>query len=137
MDTEIQRVRYFYAMVKDTPGEAYRLLTQLTSAEVNLLAFKAIPMGPGLTQLVLFPETPERLAAAAEETGIVLTGPQYAFLIRGDDRLGALVEIHQKLSEANINVYASDGVSNRRGGYGYVLYVRPDEFESAASILGA
>lgn len=137
MDAQIQRVRYYYAMVKDTPGEAYRLLTQLASAEVNLLAFKAIPMGPGLTQLVLFPETPERLAAAAERTGIVLTGPQYAFLIRGDDRLGALVEIHQKLHQAKINVYASDGVSSRRGGYGYVVYVRPDDFENAASLLGA
>lgn len=136
MGPKIRRVQYFYAMVKDEPGEAYRMLTQLASADVNLLAFKAIPMGPGLTQLVLFPETSERLAFAAEQTGVVLSGPQCAFLIQGDDRLGALVELHAKLSEAKINVYASDGVTDGRGGYGYVLYVRPDDYESAAGLLG-
>ena len=66
MSTRIRRVQYFYAMVKDQPGEAYRMLTQLASSEVNLMAFNAIPIGPGLTQLVLFPEDVERLARAAE-----------------------------------------------------------------------
>ena len=136
MSTKIRRVQYFYAMVKDQPGEAYRLMTQLASSEVSLMAFKAIPMGPELTQLVLFPDDVERLARAAERTGVVLTGPHNAFLIHGDDRLGALVDLHQRLSDAHVNVYASDGVTDGRGGYGYVLYVRPDEYETAAGILG-
>jgi hypothetical protein len=136
MGTKVRRVQYFYATVKDEPGAAYRLLTQLAQAEVNLLAFKAIPMGPGVTQLVLFPERVEPLAGAAERTGVVLTGPQQAFLIQGDDRLGVLVELHQRLTEAKINVYASDGVTDGHGRYGYVLYVRPDDYEMAGSILG-
>ena len=136
MSTKIRRVQYFYAMVKDQPGEAYRLLTQLATSEVSLMAFKAIPMGPGLTQLVLFPDSVEGLARAAEKTGVVLTGPNNAFLIQGDDRLGALIELHQRLSDAHVNVYAADGVSDGRGGYGYVLYVRPEEYETAAGILG-
>ena len=136
MSTKIRRVQYFYAMVKDQPGEAYRLMTQLASSEVSLMAFKAIPMGPGLTQLVLFPDDVELLARAAERTGVVLTGPHKAFLIHGDDRLGALVDLHQRLSDGHVNVYASDGVTDGRGGYGYVLYVRPDEYETAAGILG-
>jgi hypothetical protein len=135
MSSSIRRVKYFYAMVKDEPGAAYRMLTQLASAEVNLLAFKAIPMGPGLTQLVLFPDNVERLAGVAERTGVVLTGPHCAFLIHGDDRLGALVDVHQMLSDAHVSVYASDGVTDGRGGYGFVLYVRPDDYESAASVL--
>ena len=69
-------------------------------------------------------------------TGVALTGPNNAFLIHGDDRLGALIELHQRLSDAHVNVYASDGVTDGRGGYGYVLYVRPDEYETAAGILG-
>ena len=136
MSTRIRRVQYFYAMVKDEPGEAFRLLTQLAKSEVNLMAFKAIPMGPGLTQLVLFPEHVVRLARVAEKTGVVLTGPNNAFLVHGDDRLGALIDLHQRLSDAHVNVYASDGVTDGRGGYGYVLYVRPDEYETAAGILG-
>ena len=41
-----RRVDYFYTTLKDQPGEAYRLLAQLASSDVNLLAFGAIPVGP-------------------------------------------------------------------------------------------
>jgi hypothetical protein len=135
MDSKTRRIQYFYATVKDEPGAAYRMLTQLASAEVNLLAFQAIPMGPAVTQLVLFPERVERLAHAAETTGIVLTGPYGAFLVQGTDRLGALVDVHEKLSGARINVYASYGVTDGRGGYGYVFFVRPEDYDRAAGVL--
>jgi len=136
MDSKTRRIQYFYATVKDEPGAAYRALTQLASGEVNLLAFQAIPFGPGVTQLVLFPENVERLAHAAETTGIVLVGPHNAFLVQGTDRLGVLVELHEKLSEARVNVYASYGVTDGRGGYGYVFFVRPEDYERAAGVLG-
>ena len=77
-----------------------------------------------------------RLTRAAEKTGLILTGPQRAFLIQGDDRLGALVDLHRKLSDGRINVYASSGVTDGRGGYGYVLYVRSEHYEGAAAALG-
>jgi len=136
MPATIRRVEYFYTMVKDRPGEAYGLLSKLATADVNLLAFNAIPIGPEQTQLVLFPESVELLGRAAQRTGLVLTGPQRAFLIQGDDRLGAIAEIHRKLFDAHINVYASSGVTDGRGGYGYVLYVRPEAFQTAADVLG-
>jgi hypothetical protein len=129
-------VDYFYATVKDRPGEAYKFLSQLSSENVNLLVFSAVPLGPEHTQLVLFPESIEQLARAAERNGIVLTGPQRALLIQGDDHLGALTDIHQKLSDARINVFASSGVTDGRGGYGYVLYIRPEDFDNAARLLG-
>jgi len=133
---KIRRVKYFHATVKDLPGEAYKLLAQLASAEVNLLAFNAVPVGPEQTQLVIFPESVESLAHAAERTGLIMTGPQRAFLIQGDDKLGALVDLHRKLSDSSINVYASSGVTDGRGGYGYVLYVRSEHYENAAAALG-
>ena len=136
MTMNIRRVEYFHATVKDLPGEAYKLLAQLATAEVNLLAFNAVPVGPEQTQLVIFPESVESLARAAERTGLIMTGPQRAFLIQGDDRLGALVDLHRKLSDAGINVYASSGVTDGRGGYGYVLYVRSEHYEDAAVALG-
>ena len=58
-----------------------------------------------------------------------------ALLVQGDDELGALAGVHQKLFEAGVNVYASTGVADGRGSYGYVLYVRPDEYARAASAL--
>ena len=136
MSMKIRRVEYFHATVKDQPGEAYTLLSHLASAEVNLLAFNAVPVGPEQTQLVIFPESVESLAQAAERSGLILTGPQRAFLIQGDDKLGALVDLLRKLNDSRINVYASSGVTDGRGGYGYVLYVRSEHYEDAAVALG-
>ena len=82
------------------------------------------------------PESVELLVRAAEQTGLVLTGPQRAFLIQGDDKLGALAELHRKLADGQINVYASSGVTDGRGGYGYILYVRSEHYEDAACALG-
>lgn len=135
MAVKMRAVEYFYCNVKDRPGEAYRLLGRLAAGGVNLLAFTAIPIGPDLVQLILFPQDLEALARAAQKGGLVLTGPQRAFLIQGDDELGALTEIHRKLYDANINVYASSGVTDGKGGYGYIIYVRPEDFDTAAATL--
>jgi hypothetical protein len=136
MSVTVRGVDYFYVMVKDRPGEAFRLLSALAAVEVNLLAFNAIPMGPEHTQLVLFPDSSERLIRAAEKVGLLLTGPERAVLVQGDDRLGALADIHLKLFDAQINVYASSGVTDGRGGYGYIMYVRPEDFHKAELMLG-
>jgi hypothetical protein len=37
---------------------------------------------------------------------------------------------------ANVNVYASNGVTDGKNSYGYILYVRHDEYEKAAQALG-
>lgn len=131
----IQRVEYYYATVQDRPGEAYRLLTDLASWGVNLLAFNAVPAGDKHTHLALFPEDSDPLVRSAKRTGLALTGPHHAFLIRGDDELGALAHIHRRLYQANVNVYASSGISDGHGGYGYVVYVRAEDVKSAAAAL--
>ena len=137
MSARVRTVEYFYIMVKDRPGEAYRLLSHLATEQVNLLAFNAIPMGLEHTQLVLFPDSSDLLSKAAAGSGLTLTGPQHALLVQDDDRLGALADIHLTLLEANINVYASSGVTDGRGGYGYILYLRPEDFRKAAHVLNA
>lgn len=135
MEAQVRVVEYYYTMVNDRPGEACRLLSQLASEEVNLLAFTAIPIGPDHTQLVIFPENVERLARAAESGGYTLAGPQRAILIQGDDRLGALVGYLQKLYDAKINVSSSTGVTDGRGGYGYLIHLRAEDIDRAAEAL--
>lgn len=137
MSASIVCADYYHAMVKDRPGAAYELLSQLSDTGVSLMAFNAIPMGSDHTQLVLFPVSPSRLAKAAEEAGISLSGPHHAIIVRGDDKLGALVEIHRKLYDANINVFASGGITADCGRFGYVLYVKEEDFERAARVLDA
>ena len=135
MAHRIRRVGYFYITVKDHLGTAYDLLNQLADLGVNLLAFTSVPIGPLHTQLTLFPESNEKLVDAADMSGLTLDGPHPALLVQGDDELGALASIHARLAEANVDVYASTGVSDGKGSYGYLVYVRPDEFERAASTL--
>lgn len=136
MAAKVRPVEYFYAIVEDKPGEAYSFLQKLASAEINLLAFNAIPLGMEKTELVLFPEETGRLARAAERLGLMLRGPHRAFLIQGDDELGALVNIHRVLADAKVNVLSSSGVTDGRGGYGYLVYVRGEDFDAAARALG-
>ncbi len=135
MAFQIRKVDYFYCSVVDQPGEAYKLLSQLEKSGISLLAFTAIPVGPDRTQLTLFPENATKLTTEAMRTNFILDGPHRALLVQGDDELGALVEIHQVLFEAKVNVYASSGVTDNRGSFGYLLYVRPEEYDRAAKAL--
>ena len=135
MAFEIRRVEYFYTTVEDQPGEAYKVLSLLASLGINLLAVTAVPFGPMNTQLTIFPEDAGRLRIEAQKSGLKLEGPQPALLVQGDDKLGALVEVHMKLFEADVNIYASSGVSDGKGSYGYIIYVRPDDYEKAVTAL--
>ncbi len=136
MAYRIRRVDYFYTTVNDEPGEAYQLLSHLAGLGINLLAFNAVPMGPMRTQLTIFPEESSKLIAAAHKAGWHLDGPHHAMLVQGDDELGALARIHMKVFEAEVNISASSGVADGRGGFGYILYLRPEQFERAAGALG-
>ena len=136
MPDVIRRVDYFNTTIQDRPGEGYKLLEQLAELGLNLVAFTAVPVGPNHTQLTIFPEDTGKMQAAAQRAGMRLDGPHPAFLVQGDDKLGALAEIHQELHRANVNIYASSGVTDGRGTFGYLIYVRPEEYERAASALG-
>ncbi|WP_028579048.1 hypothetical protein [Desulfogranum japonicum] len=136
MSLTIKRVQYFYVTLPDQPGEAYTLLNMLADRGINQLAFSAVPIGPNSTQLALFPEEPAKLIREAELSGMNMDGPHHALLIQGDDELGALAKLHQQLYEANINVYATSGVTDGRGSYGYLIYVKADDYDRAAEALG-
>ena len=135
MAFKIRRVDYFYTTVTDQPGEAYKVLSLLSSLGIDLLAITAVPFGPMNTQLTIFPEDTGKLRSEAQKAGLKLDGPQPALLVQGDDKLGALAEVHMKLYEANVNVYAASGVADGKGSYGYVIYVRPDDYERAVTAL--
>lgn len=136
MAYKIRKVNYFNTTAKDQPGEAYQLLLHLSGLGVNLLAFTAIPIGPSKMQLTIFPDEDYDLLREAERSGLVLDGPHPAFLVQGDDELGALTEVHQKFLLANVNIYASSGVCDGSGNYGYIIYVRPADIDRAAEAMG-
>ena len=135
MAYRIRRVEYFHATVVDQPGEAYKVLSALAGRGVNLLAFTAVPVGPDSTQLTLFPEDPGKMRSEAQKAGMGLDGPHRALLVQGDDELGALAVVHEKLFHAHVNVYASTAIADGAGHYGHLIYVRPEDFGPAAKAL--
>ena len=136
MEQKIARVEYYHANVADLPGEAYKILSRLAGLGINLLSFTAVPIGPSSTQLTIFPEDSAKLKRQAAKIGLVLDGPHKAFLVQGDDELGALSEIHRKIYEAQVNVYSASGVVDGLGSFGYIVYVKAQDFEAAAKALG-
>jgi hypothetical protein len=131
----IRGVEYYYATVRDDLGAAYRVLAQLAELGVNLLAFTAVPSGPNVAQFALFPDDPSTLTAQARAVGLPLDGPYHALLVQGDDELGALAEVHERLVDAGLDIFASSGVSDGRGAFGYLVHVREDQFEKAVGAL--
>jgi hypothetical protein len=75
------------------------------------------------------------LKKAAQDANISLVGPKKAFLIQGTDQIGALYDFHLKLSNAGINIYASNGVVDGTGRFGFVIWVDPGDYEDAAKAL--
>jgi len=137
MALNARTVEYFYTRVQDDPGKTYDLLARLASEEISLLAFSAVPFGPNHIELTLFPDHSEQLLRVAHQLDWSLTGPQHACLVQGDDRLGALAEIQRKLLQAGVKIYASSGVIDSDGHFGYVIYFKEGDHQRAADALAA
>jgi hypothetical protein len=129
-------VQYFYTEVPDKPGEGARLLNALKEAGVNLLAYSGFPKGRR-AQLDFIPADVAVFRTAARKAKLTLVGPKTGFLIQGADRPGAVAELIAKLSAAQINVTACDAVAAGEGRYGAILWVKPQDVQKAARVLGA
>jgi hypothetical protein len=135
MADQIRRIEYYYAMVPDKPGEGARILETLKEAGVNLLSFTAFPAGGGKAQADFVAENPDLLVKAAKKAGIALSGSKTAFFIQGKDRPGAVAETLRRLAGAGVNVHAANAASGG-GGYGMILWVKPEDLKAAAKALG-
>jgi hypothetical protein len=123
--------------VPDAPGEVQRILSALKDGGVNLVAFLGFPLDGGQSQIDLVPEEPESFRDAAQRAGVTLSEAKRAFLLQGDDRVGAVADATAKLAEANINITAAAAIAAGSGRYGMILWVAPADYESAAGALGA
>jgi len=136
MSETIRVAEYFYLHSPDRPGEAAHLLGALRDAGVNLLALSGFPQGRR-AQVDLVPEDPAALRAAAKRAGWKLTGPKKVFLVTGDDRVGAMTELAERLAAAKVNIVATQAVATGSGSYGAILWVAPRDVKKAGKALGA
>ena len=135
MGETIQLREYFYLETPDKPGEVARVLSQLKEAGVNLLVFSGFPEGRR-AQMDFVPEDSVVFKAVIKRNKWKLIGPKKCFVIQGEDRVGAVVDLLAKLAEANINITATDAVCAGAGRYGMILWVKPRDVKRAAKALG-
>jgi hypothetical protein len=96
-----------------------------------------VPFGPNHLELTIFPDHTDKFIQLAGKQGWAVAGPQHAFLVQGDDNLGALADIQRMLLNADVEIYASSGVTDGSGRYGYLIYFKEEDTEKAARALGA
>jgi len=136
MGLEIKKVEYYNITVDGNAGEGYKLLSVFAGVGINLLAFKAVPVEPMRTRFSLFPDDSSKMKDGAKKAGLNLDGPHSALIIKGyDDESGECANIHEKLSQAGINVYESSGIANIKESYGIVLYLKEEDCEKAMAAL--
>ena len=131
----VRRVEYFKMQAPHKPGVGAQILEALQDAGVNLLAFSGFPRGRG-AQIDFIPEDPATFKSVAKRVGLKLSPSKKGFLVQGEDRVGAIVDLMTRLAQAKINVTAIDAVSAGRGRYGAIFWVRPQDVAKAAKVLG-
>ncbi|ACB76241.1 hypothetical protein [Opitutus terrae] len=134
MPLDIKRVESFQFTVANQVRDGARLLSQFAAAGVDLHAFKAVPAAAGARFTLLAADSPT-LAAAARAAGVTLDGPRPAVLIKGGEEPGALSGIYRKLAAAEIDVPEASGIAGVNGGYGVVLYLKPENCARAIAAL--
>jgi len=135
MAFDIKRVEYYNTTIEDHAEEGSKLLSLFAGVGVNLLAFKAVHIEPMHTRFTLFPNDGLKMTDGAKNAGLKLDGPHSALLIQGDDESGALADIYEKLSKADINVNESSGIADIKESYGVILYLKQEDCEKAMAAL--
>ena len=137
MPDEITRVDYYMGTIPNKVGEGARILNALKEAGINLTGCLGYPKTAKNAEIVVVvPEKAPTPAKVAKKAGLALGKKQKAFLVTGEDRLGALAETMSKLAGAGINVVSTHAVSGGAGRYGAMIAVAPADLKKAAKALG-
>jgi hypothetical protein len=136
MPDTVRKVEHFSIEVSNKPGEAFKVLSALVSAGINLLACSGIPRGRR-AQIDVVPEDTRQFSAAVKKADLAFKSKKTGFLIQGKDRPGALAEKLGKLAAAGVNLTAVDGLSAGQGRWGAILWVKPEDVSKVARLLRA
>jgi hypothetical protein len=136
MGHAIRKIDYYALTVPDKAGEGHRILSALAHEGVNLLAAIGFPLGEGKAQIDLVPENPAAFSPVAERLKLRTRKAKQAFLVQGDDRVGAVAEVLGKLASQKIQVTAAQALAAGAGRWAMILWVKPGSVEKAAKALG-
>ena len=136
MPDSVRKVHYYSTTVSNRPGEAFRVLSTLVSAGINLLACAGHSMGRR-SRIDVVPDDTRKFTAAAKKARLLFSQKKAGFLIQGDDRPGALADHLKLLADRGINVAAVDGVTAGQGRWGAIVWVDPKDLARAGKVLRA
>jgi hypothetical protein len=131
----IRTAQYFKVTIADTSGTLGHMLAPLHEAGVNLLAVHAFPRNRR-TQVDVVPEDPTTFKDVTKPLKWKVQGPKVCFLVDGDERPGALVDLTGQLGSAKINLTAVTAVTAGQGRFGAILWVKPRDVKKAAKVFG-
>lgn len=132
----IRKVVYFSMQVPNRPGVGVDMLKAIAKGRQNLLAFTGFPSG-AKAQVDFVPARPAEFARGAKKMGVKLGKRKTAFLVQGEDRVGALVRVLDKLAKARINMVAMDAVTAGNRRFGAIFWVKPKDIGRTSRLLGA
>jgi hypothetical protein len=132
----VRRIEYYYTVVPNRAGAGAEVFNALKAEGVNLVAHNGFPVSVRRAQLDFVPSDRDAFLAAARKARVKLVGPKVAFLIQGEDRVGAVADVVSRLGKAHINVTAMQAVASGEGRYGAILWVKPRRVGKVAQALG-
>lgn len=132
----IRKVEYYSMKVPQRPGAGAALLAAMKSAGVNLRAFHGFPASGG-AQVDFMPDNGARFRGAARKLKLKVSARKIAFLVQGEDRVGALTGVLGKLAAARINLVALTATTAGGGRFGMIFWVRKAQVARAARLLKA
>ena len=135
MKFNVRRLEYVNIEVDFRVSDASRLLSTLAGSGIDFLAYKATSKKGKRAQFTLFSESAPQIAEVAGKNQFKVDGPYSAIVVSGNEEIGALAAIYERLSQANIDVDESSGIAHINGGYGVVLYVKQEHCDKALVAL--
>lgn len=136
MAARIRKASYYSMKISNRPGAGAKVLAALKQAQVDLLAFTGFPVSGG-AQLDFVPADDAALRRAAQKAGLRISARKTVFLVQGDDRVGALTGILDRLAQARIGVVALDAAIAGKGRFGAIFWVKKKDVARASRLLGA
>ena len=129
-----QRITAFTMSLEDKPGALLSIMKRFKEQKVNLAGVWGYTMGPGQAEVLIVGKDPEKVRAALRSSGASFT-ERTGFFSKGADKVGALLDSLQVISDAGINLDAANAIAVG-GKYGSYFWVKEEDAARAERALG-
>lgn len=131
---KVQRITAFTMSLEDKPGALLDLMKKFKERKVNLAGVWGYTMGSGQAEALIVGKDAEKVRTALTAMGKSFT-ERTGFFAKGDDKVGALLNVLQTFSDTGINLDAANAIGVG-GKYGSYYWVKEEDAARAEQALG-